>query len=390
MRKNDFFDIENQIRSAVDSAFNCIDYVNQTAKSAINEVRNSMQDTSQYYKEKVNRNKRRDDYYTKDKRYTTEVNISPKYYVEKLPERAASIAYIIVGIFGSLVFGGAIIGFAIFQSFILSIIGINASIVFAILAVLLGTSILFAEKGKKIIRRNKRFKTYIKYLNGKNYCEIKQLGSAVNKKKKFVIKDLNKMIDLNMFYEPYFDEEKTYFMLGKEVYDAYLKSQESKKMREESEKMKDSEPSDNELNEVVKMGEDYINQIREANKAIEGRVISAKLDKLECVVRAIFDFIEKNSKKIPEVKKFINHYLPITLKLVNSYKELDSQMIQGENIKKAKAEIERSIDLVNSAFEKMLDNLFEEVAMDVSSDISVLETLFTQEGLTESDFKREK
>ena len=164
-------------------------------------------------------------------------------------------------------------------------------------------------------------------------------------------------------------------MLGKEVYDAYLKSQESKKMREESEKMKDSEPSDNELNEVVKMGEDYINQIREANKAIEGRVISAKLDKLECVVRAIFDFIEKNSKKIPEVKKFINHYLPITLKLVNSYKELDSQMIQGENIKKAKAEIERSIDLVNSAFEKMLDNLFEEVAMDVSSDISVIDSI---------------
>ena len=80
----------------------------------------------------------------------------------------------------------------------------------------------------------------------------------------------------------------------------------------------------------------------------------------------------------------------MTLKLVNSYKELDSQVVQGENIKKAKQEIEKSIDLINSAFEKLLDDLFADMAMDVSSDISVLETLFTQEGLTDNELKKEK
>ena len=61
-----------------------------------------------------------------------------------------------------------------------------------------------------------------------------------------------------------------------------------------------------------------------------------------------------------------------------------------ENIKKAKDEIEKSIDLINTAFENLYDGLYEEAAMDISSDISVLETLFNQDGLTNSDFKNRK
>ena len=78
--------------------------------------------------------------------------------------------------------------------------------------------------------------------------------------------------------------------------------------------------------------------------------------------------------------------MPITLKLVTSYKELNEQLVQGENIKTAKNEIEKSINLINTAFENLLDDMFEDVVLDISSDISVLETLFKQEGLTKNDF----
>ena len=100
--------------------------------------------------------------------------------------------------------------------------------------------------------------------------------------------------------------------------------------------------------------------------------------------------IEKNPKKVEEVNKFINHYLPITLKLINSYEELNAQSLQGENIQKAKIEIEESIDLINKAFENLLDDLFEDIRLDISTDISVLKTLFKQEGLGEEDFKNKK
>ena len=116
--------------------------------------------------------------------------------------------------------------------------------------------------------------------------------------------------------------------------------------------------------------------------------IAVKLDKLGNISNQILVQVEKNPNKIQEVNKFINHYLPITIKLINSYKDINNQSVQGENIENAKLEIEKSIDLINSAFENLLDDLYEDVVLDISTDISVLKTLFKQEGLTEDDFKK--
>ena len=93
---------------------------------------------------------------------------------------------------------------------------------------------------------------------------------------------------------------------------------------------------------------------------------------------------------MPDLKKMMSYYLPITVKLLNAYADMDKQPVQGENIQNSKKEIEESLDTLNLAFEKLLDSIFEDTAMDVSSDISVLHTLLAQEGLTEDDFNRMK
>ena len=82
--------------------------------------------------------------------------------------------------------------------------------------------------------------------------------------------------------------------------------------------------------------------------------------------------------------------MPTTLKLVYAYKEFDAQDFEGENIKAAKKEIEQSLDMVNKAFENLFDSMFQDEAMDISSDISVLKTMLKQEGLMGSDFRKEK
>ena len=82
----------------------------------------------------------------------------------------------------------------------------------------------------------------------------------------------------------------------------------------------------------------------------------------------------------------MEYYLPTTVKLLKAYEELEKQPIQGENIITSKREIEESLDTLNTAFEKLLDKLFEEQAWDVSSDISVLKTMIAQDGLAEEDF----
>ena len=60
--------------------------------------------------------------------------------------------------------------------------------------------------------------------------------------------------------------------------------------------------------------------------------------------------------------------------------------MEGSNIANTKKEIEHTLDTINQAFELLLDSLFQDKAWDISSDISVLNTMLAQEGLTKRDF----
>ena len=111
---------------------------------------------------------------------------------------------------------------------------------------------------------------------------------------------------------------------------------------------------------------------------------------MESIVRKIFERAEAHPEIIPDLKKLMDYYLPMTIKLLNAYADMDRQPIQGETIQASKKEIDATLDTLNLAFEKLLDSVFQDTAMDVSSDISVLQTLLAQEGLTGDDFSKNK
>ena len=131
-------------------------------------------------------------------------------------------------------------------------------------------------------------------------------------------------------------------------------------------------------------------KIREANDAIPGEEISAKISRMEMLVDRIFDRVEQNPESVSDIRKLMEYYLPTTIKLLEAYEELDSQPVQGENIISSKQEIEKTLDTLNTAFEKLLDDLFQDTAWDLSSDISVLQTMLAQEGLTDDGLKTGK
>ena len=81
-----------------------------------------------------------------------------------------------------------------------------------------------------------------------------------------------------------------------------------------------------------------------------------------------------------------NRQRKVITALLDAYRELDKQPVAGDNIRSTKAEIEQTVDTLNVAFEKLLDSLFVDRAWDISSDISVLNTMLAQEGLKEDDF----
>lgn len=396
MDRKDFSDLGDQIRSTVENAFDSIDFdrlkkdIGGKAESTLDEVMKNLKATSQNYNEKINKIRNNKNYINR----TRQGNNIDEMNIAKRPVGSISgIVYMVSGIALSSVLGILLIICAIIGPLI-SGFSIITGISLGILSLFFIGSLILTLRGMSLRKRVKRFKEYVKVLNGRSYCSIEEISVFTKESCKFIIKDLKKMIKLGMFKEGYIDDKQTYLMLNYEVYENYLKLQEALKQRNEQ-KIKEevnieemNDPEKKELKDTIESGKNYIKQIKAANDAIQGEEISRKLYSLENIISKIFTHVEKNPRKIPEVHKFINHYLPITLKLVNAYKELDEQPIQGDNIRSAKNEIENVFDTINAAFEKLLDDLFEDIALDISTDISVLETLFTQEGLTKNDFKK--
>ena len=127
-------------------------------------------------------------------------------------------------------------------------------------------------------------------------------------------------------------------------------------------------------------------QLRQANDAIPDPVMTAKISRLEELSARIFALAKKDPGKKAQLQKFMDYYLPTALKLLNTYAQLSAQDIQGENITDAKQSIERSMDLLITAFENQLDKLFQSDALDVSADVAALEGMLNLDGLTGPDF----
>lgn len=133
-----------------------------------------------------------------------------------------------------------------------------------------------------------------------------------------------------------------------------------------------------------------LRQLHEANDAIPDAEMSAKIARLEQISARIFEQARKNPDKEPQLKKFMDYYLPTALKLLNAYAQFSAQDIEGQNIIEAKQSIERSMDMLITAFENQLDRLYQSDALDVTSDIAALEGMLNLDGLTGSAFKEEK
>lgn len=124
-----------------------------------------------------------------------------------------------------------------------------------------------------------------------------------------------------------------------------------------------------------------LDELRRVNDAIPDEEMSDKISRLEAVSAKIFEQAKSDPDKLPRMRKFMDYYLPTSLKLLQTYAELDAQGVEGENISESKRRIEQTMDTLVHAFETQLDQLFQEDALDVSADIDVMENMLRADGL---------
>ena len=305
------------------------------------------------------------------------------------------------------VFGGIGLGFSglgLMVQLILAAFQV-ASLSAAILPGVL--SLVFLEMisyGNGQRRRLKRAEKYLELCGTKMYGVITEMARYTGKSVRYVKKDLRRMLKDGMFPDGHLDEKETCFMLNDVIYHQYLETEKAYLEQKKQEEQKNGQTSENasgtqntaeadreqELHSMVAEGMEYIRHLRDLNDRIEGEAISEKLYRLENLLKEIFDRVQEHPEQMHRMHKLMEYYLPTMLKLVEQYAEFDQVSSPGEDILEARAEIEKTLDMINQAFVTLLNNLFRDAAFDASADAQVLQTMLTKEGLTESDFAADK
>ncbi len=152
---------------------------------------------------------------------------------------------------------------------------------------------------------------------------------------------------------------------------------------------KEETTGNEELDKMLKEGKLALSEMRRLDDNIQDEKVSADICRLEEVCKKIFALVKEKPEKLPQIRKFMNYYLPTTLKLLNTYDRMGAQGVSGENIDATLEKVDGMMDTIVKAFEKQLDSLFGAEAMDISTDITVLETMMAREGLTEQELKAE-
>lgn len=165
------------------------------------------------------------------------------------------------------------------------------------------------------------------------------------------------------------------------------KPESEKKPEPKAEPQKKVSTGDPEVDKIIEEGYKYLHELRDVNIRIPDEVMTKRIDRMEVASADIFAYIAEHPEKAAEIRRFMNYYLPTTLKLLNSYDKLSRQRVKGENIQKTMFEIEGMMETIAGAFEKQLDSLFDDDALDIAADISVMESILKQEGLSGEDMK---
>ncbi len=143
-----------------------------------------------------------------------------------------------------------------------------------------------------------------------------------------------------------------------------------------------------EIDPILEEGNRALAEMGRLYMSIKDPEVRVKINELMRITDKITQDAIADPADIPQIKKFLNYYLPTTIKLLNAYDRMSAQGIQGENLDKSMKNINEMLDAAIEAFKKRLDSLFANQALDIETDIEVMNTMLAREGLSgDKDFE---
>ena len=329
-------------------------------------------------------------------------------WMRRIPGQWSGPARMIAGGSGLVVFGALVLGFGFvglgfgMLHGAISTATIVLESVFIPLTILSG--VLFGM-GRAAGKRVKRIREYARIWGDRGFVMLDDLKKGNGYAMKRIKKDLQFLLERRLIPYARMDESNTCLILSREAGEQYDAAVQARLERERQEQQRQAEsrqtagqqsgapgtdaaakrPEDmaeeeRKMYHLQQTGGSYLQEIRERKQRIHTPEVSEKLDRLELLLGRIFVCIKEYPENLSQADRLLEYYLPSVMKLIRVYEDMEKQPIQSVNIIKTRMEIAESLDTVNQALEAMYDDMFQDVAMDISSDIKVLETMLAKDG----------
>ena len=387
-RRQEFFGIDEKVRAAVKEAVEAGNFrpLNEIVKSAAGTAleglrgqagqvleRSGIREVSERIWEEQSRSQRAKVLKKLERQYMNKNSRAPG---------------IMLTVFGGIGIGilGLLTGFFLL-CYLLSLDG-TAAFVTVFFALFLAVSAFVLKKGCWIQARLKRAERYLQLMFGELYVETSELAARTGQKEEGLRKDLRGMLKAGIFPEGHMDAKERFFILDDGTWEYYLTV--SRQWREEqTAKAAHTEAGqESEAKRMLQEGQAYIGRLRRQNTEISGAAL-LKLYRLEELLERILDVLKEHPEKCPQMRKFMDYYLPMTTGLVESYADFEKAGLSGGHVQEARTEIEITLDTISQAFEKFLEELYQEAIFEASADAKVLKTILAQDGYAEHEFSTE-
>ena len=268
--------------------------------------------------------------------------------------------------------------------------GLSAGLIFTSVGFLAFSALL--ARGVRQQKMSALAARYVQAIGQKNYVEVSNLALYFGISERKVVRQINSLLKLGYFPQGHLDRGCRTFCLTDEVFNHYIELESSSGAQavidttardaNEQEFPSLSPEESAELSRMIRDGEDYIRKFGSLNANIPGVEISAKLDRLEGLLKEIFSRVREHPEQMKRIHELMDYYLPTAEKLVDAYREYDRVSEPGREIIEAKRDIENTLDTINSALGKLLNKLFKDSVLDVTTDAQVLKTVLSQKGLS--------
>ena len=226
-------------------------------------------------------------------------------------------------------------------------------------------------------RAMQRYTAYLAIIGPNEAMEIETIAKKVGVKRKQAEQDLQKMIEKGYFGDTaYINKELGYIFMSSRADEELARAREAamQKTREASKK------------EAVKQNAEAYDQIlakiRDVNDRIPDEAMTEKINQIESITREIFRAVEQEPEKRGKIDRFMSYFLPTTLKLLESYANLERTNIAGKNISQSKKSIEIAMDTVVDGFKHQLDELYKSDAVSIETEVDGLTKMINRETVT--------